>query len=105
MAFAQLTYRESLRDIKACLGSMQSKLYYRPSVAGATEGAAPNSPAKLFGLSTSPVSANTDTTAPPTRNRMSIWISGHRIPDFTNSRAWPGPSIPSTLDCSPERLW
>lgn len=28
MAFAQLTYRESLRDIKACLRSMQSKLYH-----------------------------------------------------------------------------
>src|SRR5438445_13848131 len=29
MAFAQLTYRESLRDIEACLRSMQSKLYHR----------------------------------------------------------------------------
>ena len=29
MAFAQLTYRESLRDIEACLGSMRSKLYHR----------------------------------------------------------------------------
>jgi hypothetical protein len=28
MAFAQLTYRESLRDIEACLCSMQSKLYH-----------------------------------------------------------------------------
>src|SRR5216683_1016134 len=28
MSFAQLTYRESLRDIEACLGSMQSKLYH-----------------------------------------------------------------------------
>jgi hypothetical protein len=28
MAFAQLTYRESLRDIKACLGAMGSKLYH-----------------------------------------------------------------------------
>jgi len=28
MAFAQLTYRESLRDIEACLGSMHSKLYH-----------------------------------------------------------------------------
>lgn len=28
MAFAQLTYRESLRDIEACLKSMQSKLYH-----------------------------------------------------------------------------
>ena len=28
MAFAQLTYRESLRDIEACLGSMPAKLYH-----------------------------------------------------------------------------
>lgn len=28
MAFAQLTYRESLRDITACLRAMQSKLYH-----------------------------------------------------------------------------
>ena len=28
MAFAQLTYREGLRDIEACLGSMRGKLYH-----------------------------------------------------------------------------
>jgi len=28
MAFAQLTYRESLRDIETCLGSIGSKLYH-----------------------------------------------------------------------------
>lgn len=28
MAFAQLTYRESLRDIETCLRSMQNKLYH-----------------------------------------------------------------------------
>ncbi len=28
MAFAQLTYRESLRDIETCLRSMQEKLYH-----------------------------------------------------------------------------
>src|SRR5260370_39821770 len=28
MAFEQLTYRESLRDIKTCLGSIGSKLYH-----------------------------------------------------------------------------
>ena len=33
MAFAQLTYRESLRDIEACLGSFSRKLYHRDSVA------------------------------------------------------------------------
>ena len=27
MAFAQMTYRESLRDIEACLGAQPSKLY------------------------------------------------------------------------------
>jgi len=28
MAFAQLTYRESLRDIEACLRAMEPKLYH-----------------------------------------------------------------------------
>ena len=28
MAFAQLTYRESLRDIEACLRAVQSKLFH-----------------------------------------------------------------------------
>src|ERR1035437_7782824 len=28
MGFAQLTYRESLRDIEACLGSISGKLYH-----------------------------------------------------------------------------
>jgi len=39
MAFAQLTYRESLRDIEACLGSLQGKLYhlgFRSKVARST---------------------------------------------------------------------
>lgn len=39
MAFAQLTYRESLRDIEACLRSMQGKLYhmgFRGNVARST---------------------------------------------------------------------
>jgi hypothetical protein len=39
MAFAQLTYRESLRDIEACLRSMRGKLYhmgFRGKVARAT---------------------------------------------------------------------
>jgi hypothetical protein len=46
MAFAQLTYRESLRDIEACLRSMQLKLYHmglrgqvaRSTLADANEG-------------------------------------------------------------------
>ena len=39
MAFAQLSYRESLRDIEACLGSVGSKLYhmgFRSEVARST---------------------------------------------------------------------
>jgi hypothetical protein len=46
MAFAQLTYRESLRDIEACLRAVQSKLYHvgirarvaRSTLADANEG-------------------------------------------------------------------
>jgi hypothetical protein len=39
MAFAQLTYRESLRDIETCLGAVGGKLYhmgFRSSVARST---------------------------------------------------------------------
>src|SRR5580693_738964 len=39
MAFAQITYRESLRDIEGCLGSQPSKLYGM-----GLRGPAPNSP-------------------------------------------------------------
>ena len=46
MAFAQLTYRESLRDIEACLGAQPTKLYHmglrgkvsRSALADANEG-------------------------------------------------------------------
>jgi len=41
-----------------------------PSEANATEGAAPNSPANVFGLRTSEITENTDTTKPPIKNRM-----------------------------------
>jgi hypothetical protein len=41
----------------------------KPSVARAIDGAAPNSPAKLFGFSTFPKAANAETKSPPTRNR------------------------------------
>jgi hypothetical protein len=34
MAFAQLTYRESLRDIVTCLNSHRPKLYHNDPVAG-----------------------------------------------------------------------
>src|SRR6185437_13289152 len=44
----------------------------RARVASAIEGAAPRIPARLLGRSTSPSAANTDTTAPPIRNRASI---------------------------------
>jgi hypothetical protein len=39
MAFAQITYRQSLRDIEACLRAMQTKLYHcgiRGNVSGDT---------------------------------------------------------------------
>jgi hypothetical protein len=46
MAFAQLTYRESLRDIEACLNALHSKLYHlgiRSSIARSTLADANNS--------------------------------------------------------------
>ncbi len=39
MAFAQMTYRESLRDLEACLGAQPAKLYgmgFRKAVAKST---------------------------------------------------------------------
>jgi hypothetical protein len=35
MAFAQLTYRESLRDIEACLRAQHNKLYHMAAVLNA----------------------------------------------------------------------
>jgi hypothetical protein len=43
----------------------------RPKEANATEGAAPNSPAKVFGLKRSEISENAETTSPPMQNRIS----------------------------------
>src|SRR5277367_1940003 len=46
----------------------------RRRVASATEGAAPNSPAKLLGLRTSPNTAKADTKRPPTINLMIVSV-------------------------------
>src|SRR5438105_1976170 len=51
----------------------------RQRVARATEGAAPNSPAKLLGLNKSPNSANAETTAPPIRNRRKISFMANSV--------------------------
>jgi len=40
MAFAQLTYRESLRDIEACLSAQPAKLYHMLLIAGFRPGPA-----------------------------------------------------------------
>jgi hypothetical protein len=47
-----------------------SDMLVRASVAKPTDGAAPNNPAKLFGLRTSPTVAKNETITPPMRNRM-----------------------------------
>ena len=53
-----------------------------PSVASATEGAAPHNPAKLVGFSMLPSSANAETTAPPIRNRIRISIGAAETSRF-----------------------
>src|SRR5277367_6279866 len=47
-----------------------------PNVANATEGAAPNSPAKLLGFNISPKTENSATTIPPTKKRKNISFNG-----------------------------
>lgn len=56
---------------RACVAaySFPSARILSPSVASATDGAAPNNPAKLFGFNMSPNTANKETIVPPTRNR------------------------------------
>src|SRR6478735_7677021 len=57
-----------------------------PSVASATDGAAPKIPAKLLGFSMSPSTENTETTTPPITNRRTrsvhIFPSSSRSPDW-----------------------
>src|ERR1700693_1472559 len=52
------------------------------SVARAIDGAAPNNPAKLFGLRIFPKVANAETKSPPTRNRNNSDVS------MTNPKFW-----------------
>jgi len=52
--------------------SLPSTMTDSANVASATEGAAPNNPAKLFGLKRSPSSANVETDIPPIKKRMRI---------------------------------
>jgi hypothetical protein len=54
-------------------------------VARATDGAAPNNPAKLVGLKRPPRVANADTTIPPIRNLMRISVK--RVAPFDNTLA------------------
>jgi len=54
MAFAQITYRESLRDIEACLSAQSAKLYHmgfrEPVVQRALRGRQPRGGADRHGL-------------------------------------------------------
>jgi inorganic pyrophosphatase len=59
------------------------------SVASATEGAAPNKPAKLFGRKTSPTIAKSDTMSPPNKNRSKSGMAHYRIRAFGSCRRTP----------------
>jgi hypothetical protein len=52
LAFAQLTFRESLRDIEACLRAQQSKLYHMGFRGGSRAGLSPMPTSILTGAST-----------------------------------------------------
>jgi Domain of unknown function (DUF4372) len=79
MAFAQLTYRESLRDIEACLHSMQSKLYHlgfrgkvaRSTLADATE----SHDWRIFApTARAPVTAAKERMIERTRTELEQWV-------------------------------
>src|ERR1035437_3732332 len=55
MAFAQLTYRESLRDIEVCLSAQASKLYHM----GFREPVRLNAERSRLAISTSPAAIST----------------------------------------------
>ena len=66
----------------------------KPSVAKATDGAAPNSPAKLLGLRVFPKVANAETKRPPTKNRNKSDLRIRDLPILT--RAF------GSYQCTPE---
>jgi hypothetical protein len=64
---------DSIMDVDCVAAlSLPSAMTESAKVASATEGAAPNNPAKLFGLKRSPSSANVETDIPPIKKRMRI---------------------------------
>jgi hypothetical protein len=65
-------------DCAAAL-SLPSSPTANAKVASATDGAAPNRPAKLFGLKRSPKRANVETDTPPIRKRINISFIGPAI--------------------------
>src|SRR5438309_989378 len=77
--------------------SLPSTMTDSANVASATEGAAPNNPAKLFGLKRSPSSANVETDIPPIKKRMRISF----IMPGQNSRQ----AVQSPLFQRPGRTW
>jgi hypothetical protein len=64
---------DSIMDVDCVAAlSLPCAMTESAKVASATEGAAPNNPAKLFGLKRSPSSANVETDIPPIKKRMRI---------------------------------
>jgi len=64
---------ESIIDVDCVAAlSLPSTMTDSANVASATEGAAPNKPAKLFGLKRSPSSAKVETDIPPMMKRIRI---------------------------------
>ena len=64
---------ESIMDVDwVAASSLPSAMTESANVASATEGAAPNNPAKLFGLKRSPSSAKVETDIHPMKKRIRI---------------------------------
>ena len=105
MAFAQLTYRESLRDIETCLSAQASKLYamgFRDPVRRSiTPLAGPSVPADVFDAATTPAewSPGVASEGTVTLNLMSTRFPGSTV-------YWLAPSVthvPTSLAFSSSR--
>ena len=81
MAFAQLTYRESLRDIVACLNAVPEKMVHM-GILAVTGAKRPESPITLPGLD---LTEFIKTDAPLNRNTIFGEGFGHDIPDIDDA--------------------
>src|ERR1700733_14057273 len=103
MAFAQLTYRESLRDIEACLSARASKLYHmglrdpvrRSTLADANE----SRDWRIYAEFAQRLIAQANNHSQPALQRLPWRVCGLRLPDRQSTLRAHQPAIGLFLRC------